>query len=194
MATAADVLRAIEVRADRAFVTELRLMVQEVLALRLHAGLEDRAHADALLLKLDHLERAQQSTASCADPAPAFLMPTLSFPALETSEPDAYRAEFYAAENGDLEDVQTVTRFADGVQLVQQRLTPDGDFVVTASWVRHHGELTITTPRGMVLARVQAAAGCVVSAAPAVLQACEALRAGDSLAMWQLFGRMLAAA
>ncbi len=89
MATAADVLRAIEVRADRALVTELRLMVQEVLALRLHAGLEDRAHADALLLKLDHLEQAQLSTASSADSAPAFLMPTLSLPTLETAEPDA---------------------------------------------------------------------------------------------------------
>lgn len=194
MATAADVLRAIEVRADRALVTELRLMVQEVLALRLHAGLEDRAHADALLLKLDHLEQAQQATAPSTDPAPAFLMPTLSLPTPEASEPDVYRVEFYAAQYGDLEDVQTVARFADGVQLVQQRLAPDGDFVVTASWVRHHGELTIATPRGMVLARVHAAAGCVVSPAPAVLQACEALRAGDPSAISQLFGCMLAAA
>ncbi len=102
--------------------------------------------------------------------------------------------ELYAAEYGDLEDVLTVAQFADGVQLVRQRLAPEGDYVVSASWVRHHGELTITTPRGMVLARVQAAAGCVAAAAPAVLQACEALRAGDSAEISQLFGHMLAAA
>lgn len=193
MATAADVLRAIEVRADRALVTELRLMVQEVLNLRLHAGLEDRAHADALLLKLDHLERAQQSTVSSAE-TPSFLMPTLSLPTLESSEPDAYRVEFYAADYGDLEEVLTVANYADGVQLVYQRLVREGDYVVTASWVRQHGELTITTPRGMVLARVQAAAGCVVTATPAVLQACEALRAGNPSAITQLFGRILAVA
>lgn len=194
MATAADVLRAIEVRADRALVAELRLMVQEVLALRLHAGLEDRAHADALLLKLDHLERAQLSSVCFADAAQTFLMPSLSLPTLESTEPDAYRVELYAAAYGDLEDVLTVASYADGVQLVRQRLPRDGDYVVTASWVRHHGELTVTTPRGMVLARVQAAAGCTVAASPAVLQACEALRAGDLSAITRLFGRLMAAA
>lgn len=194
MTTAADVLRAIEARADRALVAELRLMVQEVLALRRHAGLEDREHADALLLKLDHLERAQLSTVAAPDAAPAFLMPTLSLQTIEPPEPDAYRVELYAAGYGDLQDVQTVASFADGVQLVRQHLARDGDYLVAASWVRRHGELTITTPRGMVLARVQAAAGCVVVASPAVLQACDALRAGDPSAVSQLFCRMLAVA
>ena len=102
--------------------------------------------------------------------------------------------EFYAAEYGDLQDVLTVASYADGVELVHQRLNRDGDYVVTASWVRHHGELTIATPRGMVLARVQAAAGCEVAATPAVLRACDALRAGDATVIPQLFCRLLAVA
>jgi hypothetical protein len=200
MATAADVLRAIEVRADRALVTELRLMVQEVLAMRPHATLEERAHADALLLKLGHLERAQQSTLAADETAPAFLMPALNLPApapaaqAVQAEPDAYRVELYAADYGDLQDVLTVASFSDGVALVRQHLARDDDYVVTASWVRHHGELTVTTPRGLVLARVQAASGCLVAATPAVLRACDALRAGNTTPMAQLFGRVLAVA
>lgn len=203
MATAADVLRAIEVRADRALVTELRLMVQEVLAMRPHATLEERAHADALLLKLGHLERAQQSTLAADETAPAFLMPALNLPApapaaqatqAGQAEPDAYRVELYAADYGDLQDVLTASSFADGVTLVRQHLSRDGDYVVTASWVRHHGELTATTPRGLVLARVQAASGCLVAATPAMLRACDALRAGNTTPLAQLFGRMLAVA
>lgn len=55
-----DILCAIEHRAERAIVQELRLMTQEILAMRTHLTLDHRAHADALLLKLDHLERCQQ--------------------------------------------------------------------------------------------------------------------------------------
>lgn len=62
MAFAADTLHAIEARAERAIVQELRLLIREVLALRPSLGLEDRAHADALLLKLDHLGRSQMAT------------------------------------------------------------------------------------------------------------------------------------
>ena len=194
MATATDTLRAIEARADRALVQELRLLVQEVLALRCGADLEDRAHADALLLKLDHLERAQLCS-TCRDaPAPTFLMPALGLPMLAEPEPDAYRACFYSREYGDLEDVVTVDSFATGVQLVRERLTRDGDCVVTAAWVRHQGAMTVATPRGMVLARVEAIAGSLPAATPDVLQACESLRAGDGSGIVQLFERLLEAA
>ena len=67
MATAADTLRAIEARAERAIVQELRLMMQEILGLRTQLVLEDRAHADALLLKLDRLE-SDQVAAPRSDP------------------------------------------------------------------------------------------------------------------------------
>lgn len=59
MTSVADMLNAIEDRAQRAIVQELRLMIQEVVTLRPTLAFEDRAHADALLLKLDHLSRSQ---------------------------------------------------------------------------------------------------------------------------------------
>ena len=59
MTTAADTLRSIEMNAERAIVQELRIMIRDVLDLRPSLGLEDRNHADVLLLKLDRLARDQ---------------------------------------------------------------------------------------------------------------------------------------
>ena len=59
MTTAADTLRTIEMNAERAIVQELRIMIRDVLDLRPSLGLEDRNHADVLLLKLDRLARDQ---------------------------------------------------------------------------------------------------------------------------------------
>ena len=59
MTTAADTLRTIEMNAERAIVQELRIMIRDVLDLRPRLGLEDRNHADVLLLKLDRLARDQ---------------------------------------------------------------------------------------------------------------------------------------
>ena len=59
MTTAADTLRTIELNAERAIVQELRIMIRDVLDLRPSLGLEDRDHADGLLLKLDRLARDQ---------------------------------------------------------------------------------------------------------------------------------------
>ena len=55
-----EILHGIERRAERAVVHELRLMTQEILSMRTHLSIDHRAHADALLLKLDHLERCQR--------------------------------------------------------------------------------------------------------------------------------------
>jgi len=71
MPTISEILCAFEVKAERAIVQELRLMTQEILHMRAHLSLGDRAHADALLLKLDHLERSQQLRYAPADGAPA---------------------------------------------------------------------------------------------------------------------------
>lgn len=103
--TAADTLRAIEARAERAIVQELRLMTHEILGMRTQLVLEDRAHADSLLMKLDHQECAQ--TVAPADPSsvPTYLMPTLTLGMSEPSMPTAYRVSFYDREYGDLEDV-----------------------------------------------------------------------------------------
>ena len=194
MATAADTLRAIEARAERAIVQELRLMMQEILGLRTQLVLEDRAHADALLLKLDHLERGRVAAQRSEPQVPAFLMPTLSLTVFETPLPKAYRAYFYAQDYGDLEDVVTVDTFDAGVQLVRDRLARDGDYVITASWIKHQGEMTVATPRGMVVARVEADVSGVTTTQPVVLDACAALRTGDASRIEQLFGRMLEAA
>ena len=59
MTTAADTLRTIELNAERAIVQELRILIRDVLGLRPSLGLEDRNHADVLLLKLDRLARDQ---------------------------------------------------------------------------------------------------------------------------------------
>jgi hypothetical protein len=61
MTSVADTLNAIEARAERAIVQELRLMIKEVITLRPTLAFEDRSHADALLLKLDHLSRSQMA-------------------------------------------------------------------------------------------------------------------------------------
>jgi len=194
MTTAADTLRAIEARAERAIVQELRLMTQEILGLRSQLVLQERAHADALLLKLDHLERGQSASPADGSGTPDFLMPTLSLTVFETSTPKAYRVYFYAHEYGDLEDVVTVDTFDAGVQLVRDRLTRDGDYAVTASWIKHQGEMTVTTPRGMVVARVEMDESGTPTAGPVVLEACNALRAGDTSRIGQLFERLLEAA
>jgi hypothetical protein len=115
MTSAADTLRAIEARAERAIVQELRLMTQQILGLRTHPVLEDRAHADALLMKLDHLEREQVVAPRAADEATAFLMPLLRLDASSMSEPRAYKASFYGRDYGDLADVVTVDSFDAGV-------------------------------------------------------------------------------
>ena len=55
MRTATEILNAIEVRAERAIVPELRLIKKEVEKLRPSLYPDDQEHADALLLKLDRL-------------------------------------------------------------------------------------------------------------------------------------------
>lgn len=194
MTTAADTLRAIEARAERAIVQELRLMTQEILGLRTQLVPQERAHADALLLKLDHLERGQSASPAHGAGTPDYLMPTLSLTLFETPMPKAYRVFFYAHEYGDLEDVVTLDTFDAGVQLARDRLTRDGDYVITASWIKHQGEMTVTTPRGMVVARVEANDGGTPTPLPVVLEACDALRAGDTSRIEHLFERLLEAA
>ena len=52
-------LYAIERCAERAIVQELRIMLDEVLALRPTLNMDDRAYADGLLMKLDRLIQDQ---------------------------------------------------------------------------------------------------------------------------------------
>ena len=194
MTTVANTLRAIEARAERAIVQELRLMMQEILGLSTQLVLEDRAHADALLLKLDHLERGQVAAPRGETRAPTSLMPTLSLTVFETPLPKAYRVFFYGLDYGDLEDIVTVDSFDACVQLVRDRLARDGDYVTTASWIKHQGEVTVATKRGMVVAHVEADASGTLAAQPAVIEACQALRAGNTACIEQLFSSVFEAA
>ena len=193
-ATAADTLRAIEARAERAIVQELRLMAQEILGMRTHLALEDRAHADSLLMKLHHQECAQTVAPAEPSSAPTYLMPTLTLGMSEPSMPTAYRVSFYDREYGDLEDVVTLGSFEAGVQLVRDRLSADGHYLIAATWANHQGEMTVSTPRQMVLARIEVANDRVPLVQPPVLKACSALQAGDTSSIAHLFEHLPEAA
>ena len=117
MASATETLRAIEARAERAIVQELRLMVKDIVGLRTQLALDDCAHADALLLKLGRLERDQVVAPASTDVA-RHLMPALRLNLTMPSQP-AYKVSFYDREYGDLTDVVTTDTFDAGVQLVR---------------------------------------------------------------------------
>ncbi len=193
MASAAETLRAIEARAERAIVQELRLMVQEIVGLRTQLALDDCAHADALLLKLGRLERDQVvATASTLDVA-RHLMPALRLDLTMPSQP-AYKVSFYDREYGDLTDVVTTDTFDAGVQLVRDRLPQDADYEVDASWTHGLGDMEVRTPHGTVVAHVEAVNGGDVTVQPRVIVACSALQVGDVAPLDHLFDPMPEAA
>ncbi|MBI2749049.1 MAG: hypothetical protein HYX43_06835 [Burkholderiales bacterium] len=193
MATATETLRAIEARAERAIVQELRLMVQEIVGLRTQFALDDCAHADALLLKLCRLERDQVvATASTLDVA-RHLMPALRLDLTMPSQP-AYKVSFYDREYGDLTDVVTTDTFDAGVQLVRDRLPQDADYEVDASWTHGLGDMEVRTPHGTVVAHVEAVNGGDVTVQPRVIVACSALQVGDVAPLDHLFDPMPQAA
>lgn len=194
MTSIADTLRAIEARAERAIVQELRLMTQEILAMRTLLVLEDRSHADALLLKLDRLAADQVVPLANETDTPALLMPDLRLDEIQALAPVVYKVFFYDRENGDLEDFVTLGAFDAGVQLVLDRLDAHRECVIEASWTNGRGALKVLTPRGTVLANVEAADVVDVSVDPIVNKVCQALRLGDASRIEQLFGLMLKAA
>ncbi|MDO8777420.1 MAG: hypothetical protein Q7K57_53630 [Burkholderiaceae bacterium] len=194
MTSIADTLRAIEARAERAIVQELRLMTQEILAMRTVLVLEDRSHADALLLKLDRLAQDQMVTPASINNTPALLMPDLRLDEIQALEPVVYKVFFYDRECGGLEDVVTLDAFDTGVQLVLDRLDSHREHIVEAVWTHGKGTLKVLSPGGTVLARVDAADDANVAVHPVVANACHALQAGDASRIGQLFGLMLKAA
>ena len=194
MTSIADTLRAIEARAERAIVQELRLMTQDILAMRTALVLEERSHADALLLKLDRLAQEQMVTSATGNDAPALLMPSLRFEEAPSPEPMAYKVCFYDRACGELEDVVTLDTFDTGVQLVCDRLDTRIECVVEVGWTQGKGTLKVLTPAGTVLASVNATEIAEVTVHPDVAKACHALQSGDSSRIGQLFGLMLKAA
>lgn len=194
MTSIADTLRAIEARAERAIVQELRLMTQEILAIRTLLVLDERNHADALLLKLDRLAQDQRVATVAATDSPALLMPSLCLGEAQALAPVVYKVFFYDRECGDLEDVVTLGAFDSGVQLVCDRVDTGTECVIEASWANGMGALKVLTPAGTVLASVDTTDGPDVAVHPVVSKACQALQSGDASRIRQLFGLILKAA
>ncbi len=193
MASATETLRAIEARAERAIVQELRLMAQEIVGLRTHLALDDSAHADALLLKLGRLERKQIIAPVSGPEVAKHLMPALRLDLGMPSQP-AYKVSFYDLEYGDLTDVVTTDTFDAGVQLVRDRMPQDADYEVDASWTHGLGDMEVRTLHGTVVAHVEAVNGGDVTVQPRVIVACSALQVGDVAPLNHLFDPMPEAA
>ena len=178
-----EILHGIERRAERAVVHELRLITQEILSMRTHLSIEHRAHADALLLKLDHLERCQHiqvsgTTEEASAPSPADL---------EALHPSHYLAHFYDHDAGDLDGVALTETLAAAVQLVREHL----DERPCPSWqVRHcatSGALSFVSDDERVLACIAPCDASHPQVEPAVAEACAAFAAGDVLPLQRLF-------
>lgn len=194
MASIAETLRAIEVRAERAIVQELRQMAKDVLAMRPLLLPRERNHADALMLKLLHLARAQVVAPVSGTNVPAMLMPTLRYGEELSPRQAPYKVFLYDREYGDLEDVVTLEAFDICVQLVRDRLGLSVECMVEAAWANGAGAVTVLSPRGNVLARIEATSQPSVAVHPVVRRACQALQAGDTSRLERLFGVMLKAA
>ncbi|HQR57189.1 MAG TPA: hypothetical protein PLW72_14475 [Burkholderiaceae bacterium] len=188
-----EILHGIERRAERAVVHELRLMTHEILSMRTHLSIEHRAHADALLLKLDHLERCQHiqvsgTTEEASAPSPAdTATPALPFDDLEALQPSHYLAHFYDHDAGDLDGVALTETLAAAVQLVREHL----DERPCPSWqVRHcatSGALSFVSDDEKVLACIAPCDASHPQVEPAVAEACAAFAAGDVLPLQRLF-------
>ena len=193
MASATETLRAIEARAERALVQELRLMAKDIIGLRTQLALDDCAHADALLLKLGRLERDQVVAPASTLEVARQLMPALRLDLTMPSQP-AYKVSFYDREYGDLTDVVTTDTFDAGLQLVRDRLPQDADYEVDASWTHGLGDMEVRTPHGTVVAHVEAVNGGDVTEQPRVIVACSALQVADVAPLDHLFDPMREAA
>ena len=188
-----ETLCAIERRAERAIVQELRLMIQEILAMRSHLSLDERAHADALLLKLSHLESYQQvevvapPTIADSDPMTVPVVPALRFDMLEPLQPSNYLVHFYDHELGDLERVEFTESLSAAAQLIRRQLADH------PSWVRHvehdpsSGHLSFLMANDTVFATVQPCEPNTPDVEADVAEACAALSRGDVTALQCLF-------
>ncbi len=198
MSLVSQILHGIERRAERAVVHELRLMTQEILSMRTHLSIDHRAHADALLLKLDHLERCQHvqvsgTTDEGSSPSPAdTATPGLPFDDLEALQPSHYLAHFYDHAAGDLDGVALTETLAAAVQLVREHLAERP----CLSWQARHcatsGALSFVSGDERVLACIGPCDLSSPTVELAVVEACAAFVTGDALPLQRLFAPALA--
>ena len=145
MSTATDILRSIEQRAERAIAQELHQMIQQVLGLRTALVLDDRAHADALLLKLDRLiddQVVRPIDAGTMPPMPP-MPPLPGLDELLPPSPCDYEVRFFDRDYGDLEEVAIVESFPLAVQVAADRHKADPADLSEAGWADGRGRLTV---------------------------------------------------
>lgn len=187
-----EILCAIERRAERAIVQELRLMTQEILAMRTQLSLEHRAHADALLLKLDHLERCQQVDAAAPAATPrdrtpsAPGLPVLPLDTLTPLQPSHYLVHFYSHDVGDLERVVLTETLAAAAQLVHMHLSEQVRPILQLTYDAS-GKLAFLGSYDMVLASILPCEPSAPDVARSVAEACAALATGDPSELQRLF-------
>ena len=197
MSHVTEILHGIERRAECAAVQELHLMTQAILSMRTHLSIDHRAHADALLLKLDHLERCQrlQLSGTTAEPsAPSSAgtaTPGLSFDHLEALQPGHYLAHFYDPEAGDLDGVELTETLAAAVQLVLEHLAERPRPLQHMTRCTTSGALSFLTSDDRVLACIVPCDTSSPQVEPAVAEACAAFAAGDALPLQRLFDSAL---
>jgi hypothetical protein len=150
-----ETLLSIEKRAERAIVQELRLMVQEILILRPALGLQDRAHADALLLKLDRLEANQQVASAQDIAAPIMLLPDLQLPAAVEPKLNGYLVTLYGIDRDATDFTETAGSIEAALRLLAQRLPEQIGYRIEAKWVSGQIDMAMFTEAGVLVAHVQ---------------------------------------
>jgi hypothetical protein len=140
--TATETLRYIEERAEKAIQHELRVLMQSVLDMRSQLLLNDRAHADRLLLTLDGLHMKYTSTPTRKESSSVRQRPS----ELETAH---QVMKTFQAEG-----------FMQALQLFQEQVCSTVDCNIQASWCNGHpvrGELIAHTMEGTLVARIRPA-------------------------------------
>lgn len=187
MSTTTDILRSIEQHAERAIAQELHLMIQQVLGMRTALFLDDRAHADALLLKLDRLiddQVVRPIDTNALTPRPPLKLDEL----LLLPSPSDYEVRFFNRDYGDLEEVIVVDSFPLAVQVAADRHKADPHDLSEASWADDRGTLTVRSHHGTVLLRIEAIERPIPVVQPHIAWACQALENGETAPTQQLFG------
>lgn len=150
-----ETLLSIEKRAEQAIVQELRLMVREILTLRPALGLEDRAHADALLLKLDRLEANQQVASAQDIAAPILLMPDLQLPVITEPDRTGYMVALYSIDRDASDHTEMVASIEAALRLLALRLPEHVDYRIEAKWISGQVDMAMFTEAGVLVAHVQ---------------------------------------
>ena len=188
-----EALQIIELDAARAPAPMVDHYIQLVRNSLAECTADTAEYANALLLKLDHLERCQHiqvsgTTGDASAPSPTDrATPGLPFDDLAALQPSHYLAHFYDHDAGDLDGVALTETLAAAVQLVREHL----DERPCPSWQLRHcatsGALSFVSDDEKVLACIAPCDASHPQVEPAVAEACAAFAAGDVLPLQRLF-------